>query len=593
MKGKLLLFLFALPFFGVGVWMGYTISSNIIDSWQMKSWAQVDAKLHRAGYERHSGDDSDTYEAYAEYTYSYGGQYYTNDRVAIARGADNIGDYQTDLGQRLSGALSRGEDILVYVNPDYPAESIVDRSLRWGLLGFKSIFFFVFGGAGLGLMIFAFRAPKEKDLSAPQYRAKPWLANDDWQGDALKSNSKLTMYVTWGFAAVWNLISAPLPFVIYGEVLEKQNYPALLGLLFPIVGVGLLLWAARRTLEWRRFGPAPLTLDPFPGSIGGHVGGTIDVNLPYDVNAKFSLTLTNLHSYISGSGKNRSRNESAKWQDVQIAHSTSGVKGSRLSFRFTVPEGLDEADADQSEDSYYIWRLNLKAELPGIDIDRDYDIPVYATGKTSVSLSEYSIEQAHAAQVHIDVQAVEKVLNLSFDSDGRSMLFPMGRNLLGGFIGMLFGSSFAGVGWYLLNYEGHLFMGSIFGGVGLLIVISALYIALNSLEVIQANSEIRTVRRILGIPVKHRQMRRSDFVRFKKKVTSKSQSGGKHVLNYSVLAIDRSGQKMIVGEGFKSASQADVAMDLIAREFGLTPLDGKLNKVAETSPDNYNLLAAD
>ena len=26
-----------------------------------------------------------------------------------------------------------------------------------------------------------------------------------------------------------------------------------------------------------RFGPAPVTLDPFPGSIGGHVGGTIDL----------------------------------------------------------------------------------------------------------------------------------------------------------------------------------------------------------------------------------------------------------------------------------------------------------------------------
>jgi hypothetical protein len=593
MKGKLLLFLFALPFFGVGVWMGYSISSNLADSWQMKSWAQVDAKLHRAGYERHSGDDSDTYEAYAEYTYSYGGQYYTNDRVAIAGGADNVGNYQTDLGRRLSGAMSRGEDILVYVNPDNPAESIVDRSLRWGLLGFKSIFFFVFGGAGLGLMIFAFRAPKEKDLSSPEYRAKPWLANDAWQGDALKSNSKMAMYVTWGLAAFWNLISAPLPFVIYGEVLEKQNYPALLGLLFPIVGVALLLWAARRTLEWRRFGPAPLALDPFPGSIGGHVGGTIDVNLPYDADAKFSLTLTNLHSYISGSGKNRSRNESAKWQDVQIAHTSSGVKGSRLSFRFTVPEGLDESAADRSEDTYYIWRLNLKADLPGVDIDRDYDIPVYATRETSVNLSDFSIEQAQAAQKHIDVQVVEKAVNLNFDAGGRCMLFPMGRNLLGGFIALLFGSFFAGAGWYLINNEGHLFMGGIFGGVGLLIVISALYIALNSLEVIQAGSGIRTVRRILGIPVKRQQMRRADFVRFKKKVSSKSQSAGKHVLNYSVFAIDRSGQKMIVAEGLKSASQADAAMDLIAREFGLTSLDDAADKDTETSPDVYNLLAAD
>jgi len=590
MKGKLFLFLFALPFFGFGLWMAWSVGSNIVDSWQMQQWVQVDAKLSRAGYARHSGDDSVTYEAFAEYTYRYGGQFYTNNRVAIVGGADNVGDYQTDLGKRLSSAMSRGEDILVYVNPDAPDDSIVDRSLRWGLIGFNSLFLFVFGGVGLGLIIFVFRAPKEKGMSAPEYRHKPWLANDDWHGTALKSNSKLAMYVTWGLAAIWNLISAPLPFVIREEVLEKQNYPALIGLLFPLVGIALLVWAARRTLEWRRFGPAPVTLDPFPGSIGGHVGGTIDVNLPYDANTKFSMTLTCLHSYVSGSGKNRSRSESAIWQDVQIAHTSSNLQGSRISFQFAVPDGLDESDADQSEDSYYLWRLNLKAELSGVDIDRDYEIPVYATHASSAGLSDVSFEQVRGEQSQIDARAVEKAINLRFDANGRSLYFPMGRNLAGGLGGSLFGGIFAGVGWFLIIHAGRYFMGSVFGGVGLLIVFSTLYFVLNSLQVVQAGSDIRTVRRILGIPVKRRRMRRTDFVRFEKKITLKPHSAGKHALRYSVSAIDRSGQKMIIGEGFKSASQADAAMALIARKFGLTP-QGEVTNAASAA--SYNLLTAD
>ena len=32
------------------------------------------------------------------------------------------------------------------------------------------------------------------------------------------------------------------------------------------------------------------------------------------------LTLTNIHSYMSGSGKNRSRKEKAEWQDAIVAH---------------------------------------------------------------------------------------------------------------------------------------------------------------------------------------------------------------------------------------------------------------------------------
>ncbi len=75
MKGKIILLLFALPFFGVGVWMTYSISGNLSNAWQMKQWQSVEATLTRAGYETHSGDDSDTYEAYAEYRYSFGGQH--------------------------------------------------------------------------------------------------------------------------------------------------------------------------------------------------------------------------------------------------------------------------------------------------------------------------------------------------------------------------------------------------------------------------------------------------------------------------------------------------------------------------------------
>jgi hypothetical protein len=589
MKGRIFLLLFALPFFGVGVWMAYSVSSTSYEAWQMKQWAPVTATLTRAGYESHRGDDSYTYEAYADYSYEYGGMVYSNDRVAISGGADNIGDFQQDLGDRLSAAMNRGEGIIVYVNPDEPEDAIVDRSVRWGLIGFKSIFVFGFGGLGLGLIYFSLRAPKEKDLSDPKYSEQPWLANEDWQTALITSSSKTTMYFTWGFAAFWNLISAPLPFVIYREIVQKENYLALVGLLFPLVGAGLIIWAVRRTLEWRRFGPAPLSLDPFPGSIGGHVGGTIDVKLPYDPNASFSLTLTNLYSYMSGSGKDRSRKSSAEWQDTQVAHATSGAQGTRLSFRFDVPRNLNESDAEQAEENYYLWQLNLKAELPGVDIDRDYEIPVYETEQQSQHLSNFSIAEARADQRQIDLEIIKKIVRLDYGVSGRSMLYPAGRNLWNGFMGTLFGAIFAGAGWFLVTEAGHAIMGAVFGGVGLLVLVSALYFFLNSLEIVAEGGDIRTVRRILGIPVKRMRMRSSEFVRFNKKKSSYSQSGTRHVVHYSLHAVDKRGRKMVVGEGFKGVSQADAAADLIAREFGLAlPAN-----TAEPELDEINLLTAD
>ena len=569
--------------------MAYSVSSTSYEAWQMKQWAPVTATLTRAGYESHRGDDSYTYEAYADYSYEYEGMVYSNDRVAISGGADNIGDFQQDLGDRLSAAMNRGEGIIVYVNPDEPEDAIVDRSVRWGLIGFKSIFVFGFGGLGLGLIYFSLRAPKEKDLSDPKYSEQPWLANEDWQTALITSSSKTTMYFTWGFAAFWNLISAPLPFVIYREIVQKENYLALVGLLFPLVGAGLIIWAVRRTLEWRRFGPAPLSLDPFPGSIGGHVGGTIDVKLPYDPNASFSLTLTNLYSYMSGSGKDRSRKSSAEWQDTQVAHATSGAQGTRLSFRFDVPKNLNESDAEQAEENYYLWQLNLKAELPGVDIDRDYEIPVYETEQQSQHLSNFSIAEARADQRQIDLEIIKKIVRLDYGVSGRSMLYPAGRNLWNGFMGTLFGAIFAAAGWFLVTEAGHAIMGAVFGGVGLLVLVSALYFFLNSLEIVAEGGDIRTVRRILGIPVKRMRMRSSEFARFNKKKSSYSQSGTRHVVHYSLHAVDKRGRKMVVGEGFKGVSQADAAADLIAREFGLAlPANA-----AEPELDEINLLTAD
>lgn len=65
--------------------------------------------------------------------------------------------------------------------------------------------------------------------------------------------------------------------------------------MFPLVGIGLLIWAIRTTLEWRRFGQTLLTLDPYPGSIGGHVGGFIEVPIRFLETQIFKLDLLCVH----------------------------------------------------------------------------------------------------------------------------------------------------------------------------------------------------------------------------------------------------------------------------------------------------------
>jgi hypothetical protein len=343
---------------------------------------------------------------------------------------------------------------------------------------------------------------------------------------------------------------------------------AIVGLLFPIVGIGLLIWAVRRTKEWTRFGAAPVTLDPFPGSIGGHVGGTIDLKLPYDSSNQFELSLTNIHSYVSGSGKNRSQREKALWQDSTIAHAAVSAKGTRLTFRFDIPEGFNESDTEM-DDSYHIWRLSLHAELAGTDLDRNYELPVYATATQSRFLSNVAVQQSHNKQRAIDDQAVRDVVNLQTTASGKQMFFPMGRHVGSSIGGCIVGGIFAAAGWFLIFQEGHPIFGSVFGGLGSLIALACLYMMLNSLQVTITSGEITTVRRLLGITVSRKSMQRNVFASFGKNSTFKTQTGSKHIIYYSVRAIDRDGNKLVVGEGFKGESEANAAIQLMSSQFGL------------------------
>ena len=52
MKGKIFLFLFALPFFGVGVWMAFSIGSALTDAWVMQDWVHGAIRAIEADFNR-------------------------------------------------------------------------------------------------------------------------------------------------------------------------------------------------------------------------------------------------------------------------------------------------------------------------------------------------------------------------------------------------------------------------------------------------------------------------------------------------------------------------------------------------------------
>ncbi len=591
MKAKIFSLLFVLPMLTAGIFAGYLLVADLSDAWRMRAWTPVMAVLESGGYRMSATGEADSLQAYARYRYEVAGVTYYNERVAISDGGDNIGRFQQELGSRLRRAHESGQPVLVYVNPDDHSDAVIERSLRGGLAGFKLLFLLIFGGIAAGLIYVVFRAAPESASTGTSSKASPWLTRPAWRSNRFRSTSRSTMWIAWGFAIFWSLISAPLPFVVYQEFAQNDNALALLGLLFPFIGVGLIAQAIRRTHEWLRYGAAILTLDPFPGAIGGHVGGQLDCRVPLDRTARYQVTLNCIRSHMSGSGKNRRRSESASWHDTQLAHAAEGPLGTCLIFRFDVPDELAESDADKAGDTYHLWRLNVSAELPGTDLDRNYEIPVYATQAESSSLPEDLIKAAQADQKVLDLAALRRLMRIEFGAAGRSLRYPAGRNLGFGLGGSAFGATFAIAGWLLWTHADELLMGVAFTTVGSLILLASLYLMLNSLQCSQEGEDIVSVRRLLGIRINTSRISRAAFAGFDKRSTMSSQSGNRHVMYYTLKAVDHDGRTIVVGEGFRGASQANAAAELVAEAFGLQGRVARPGHGIDEAPANW--LAAD
>lgn len=566
MKNPIWLRLFALPFMAVGIWMLYAIATTLVTGANMKSWDTVNGYVISGGYETNHGEDSDTYKAYATYRYDYKGRSYEGTRVAIDDMSDNIGDFHQELGRKLSAAAGSDSPIDIYVNPDDPSEAVVSRDIRWGLIGFKLIFLIAFGGAGTGLMVFTFMKPRDADPSA--FPEQPWLAKKDWADNQIPSGSKLTMYFSWGFAVFWNAISSFIPFVAVEEV-QKGNYAILIALLFPLVGIGLVVWAIRNTIQWRKFGQSYLRLDPFPGSINGQVGGTIELHYPYDPAHTFVITLSSIYSYMSGSGKNRSRSEKLNWQDSVVAHTEMGLYGTRIVFRFDVPPDLPPSDINPPGDSYEMWRVNVTAALPGVDLDQDYEIPVFPTAQKS-GLTGREIAEAAQRTADMSLQAAKNRIRLINGANGTEFFYPFGRNLGPACTALICGVVFTGACYFLMFHEQQYFFGAIFGLFGVPCALGGIYMAGNSLHVQKdAGGNIVSTRRVFGIPTRRRYIYAGDIRVLETSSNFATQSGNKHIKHFTVYAKTPDGKKVVFGEGFHGEREAGSAIDFFKQEMGI------------------------
>lgn len=557
-KKSWFLVLFSLPFAATGIGiLCFGIMPIIYDWYRMQTWQPVDAHLTMADVEINRSDDSIMYKAIAGYRYIFAGKDYVSERVAIESGGDNIGRFQEDLGYSLKQAYQQQKPIRIWVNPEAPTEAIIDRSLRLSIIGFKMIFVITFGGFGCGLLYFCLRKTAKWTVSATPNT--PWLTKPEWATNRITSNQKTTLWFAWIITAFWNLISFPVLFVIPRE-LADANYLALIAIIFPVVGLGFLYWAIRVTRDWRRFGEVFLQLDPFPGSVGGDVGGTLVLPPTTTDKLRFYIQLTCINSYESGSGKNRESHERMIWQDDGIADAIVYPHQATLNFLFRVPGHLPASE--EHSDNYHHWRLSIESKSPDVPFFRHYSIPVYATAQRSKLQTPESSE--HQAIQVLKENALEAVCKLQQIPGGVELYFHPLRNLSTKLALLLFGIIFGGSGFAMLEFsDAPIFLSSIFLIVGGLCIGVGVYSLSNSLRVRLGPQYLHYQRRLFGVVVKQLQVSRQEILRLELAESYSAQTGSKYEKIYAVKALLTSGKKINIAESLRGQGVAELMLETL------------------------------
>ena len=383
---------------------------------------------------------------------------------------------------------------------------------------------------------------------------EPWLQKKEWRDNKITSNAKLGMYFTWGFTVLWNAISLPIFFDSAYLVKDIQAKPeTALVFLFPMIGIILALVSVKAWNNWRKFGATPLVLDPFPGSIGGQVGGTIHTRINYDTNLNFAVTLSCLSSYISGSGKNRSRRESVKWQTEGVCFSQPHVEGCSISFRFDTPSDLPESEPKNNK-SYHLWRISIACDLPGTDFQRSYEIPVYQGVRQSgitngTEAFHKTLDQA--------LEGVDEIVQISTESGGLEFHYPAFKRPVSGIMTVIFGLVFASVGLVMgRSPDVPLIFPVVFTPIGLLVLSIGLWELGKSLRVRINRAQLFSRRFYLGYPITSKTCSTQEISQLVIKKGASVSNGKKTTVYYSIVAHTRNGKKLILAERLASKPEA-------------------------------------
>lgn len=535
------------------------VMSSFYESSQMQSWQPIQATLLHAETKYSYSSDANTYQAKARYRYQVNGQQFENARVSIHSGSDNVGEYQREMGRTLINLYNAGKKVTAFYNPENPQDSIIDRNVRWGMIGFQSIFVLVFGLVGGAVTYFGWRG--KKIIISTEATEKPWLSRPEWITNKIYSNNKTDIYVIGFFTVLWNVMSWPAVALQIEKTYRMEGLGVtLIMAMFPAIGLILIFMLTRMILQRKKFGKTPLSLDPFPGSIGGQVGGKIAVNKECTPHVKYKVSLVCVKQYYTRSGGSQEMREKLVWQKESFAKYFFSGSNGELAFSFDVPADLPSSSVEDDGQAKHIWRLHLESSQ--IKLSRTFEIPVFVSDKIQISSVKAAVPE------YVQAHENKQKLNQFLPTDGGRIHYPMFYKPGNKFFFLFVGVFFAAIIGFLWS-EMPVFMAIIFLSVSALMIVFSVYLLFKSLTVVLDGSYLKVTHCFMGFFPRHQKVPYGEISGFKEKEVLRSQSGNKHTVYYSLFAVTHSGQELKIAQQIEGQNAVDLIEEHFREKMGL------------------------
>jgi len=232
----------------------------------------------------------------------------------------------------------------------------------------------------------------------------------------------------------------------------------------------------------------------------------------------------------------------------------------------------------------------VSADIKGVDLNRQYNIPVFKTGQSSrflrhdisaqVSKTREQVSEAakiSIAQGNFDLPGLSRAMRLEDQGGQINLSFPMFRNKTLTIFAAIFAGGFGFASYSMIS------MALESGGFGILLalfcipfllvaivaVIAMVYLAFNNLSVEIKPDQVSVSRRLLFFPVYSRLLNTRDIARLSIKRSGSTGQGLDKILHFKLMAHDNSGKTVTLAEDLDGEDVAAHFRDYIARRLNI------------------------